>query len=739
MTNQVNIKYDSKKHLFHLSNSKISYIIELVEDKYLIHRYWGRKLNQYNFSNKPSGQKRTFAAVPDDNKPEFSLDIEPQEFSTPHKGDYRESTLEIKLQNGYSVSNFVYEKHEILDTTPTLSELPHIRNAENIASKTLAIYLIDNISNVKLVLFYSILENSSSIIRSSKIINCGEESIYINKALSASVDMNFANQDYISFYGSHQKEFQINRQRISHGKFSTGSTRGASSPQYPPFLAVCSPTATEHTGEVYAMNLIYSGNHFEQIELDQYYHLRFSMGIHPDFFQWRLNPGEDFQTPQVVLTYSKDGFNGMSQEFHNLYTQNLINPNWKNKKRPLLINSWEMCYFDISEEKMIDIITNASELGFELVVLDDGWFGKRNNSRTSLGDWTVNREKFPNGLQPLISHAKKNNIEFGIWFEPEMISPNSQLIKEHPDWVVHVPNYETMLGRHQLVLDLTQKDVQDYIIDIFNSYLENYSISYIKWDMNRHITEPGSPFLPIEQTGEFSHRYILGLYRILNELTIKFPNILFENCSSGGGRFDPGMTYFMPQTWCSDNTDALDREKIQYGASYLYPPSAITAHVSDVPNHQTNRIIPFSTRASVASSANMGYEMNILNLSASEKTDIKKHLKWYKENRELILFGEFYRLISPFDSNSNHCSWLIINKEKTSAIIYFYTNSFDVCELSFLLKIPYLNPQYIYHEESSDKYYNGEELAYAGLAIKLKQGDYPAIQISLKALPESNS
>lgn len=738
MSNKVNIKYDSKEHLFHLSNSKISYIIELVEDKYLIHRYWGRKLNHYNFSNKPVPQKRTFAAVPDDNKPEFSLDIEPQEFSTPHKGDYRESTLEIKLPNGYSVSNFVYKKYEILDTVPELSELPHIRNAENKPSKTLVIYLADNISNVKLLLNYSILENSSCIIRSSKIINCGEKSVYIDKALSASVDMSFDNQDFISFYGSHQKEFQINRQKVSHGKFSTGSTRCASSPQYPPFLALCSPNATEHNGEVHAMNLIYSGNHFEQIELDQYYHIRFSMGIHPDSFEWQLNPGENFQTPQVVLTYSRDGFNGMSQEFHNLYTESLINPNWKNRKRPLLINSWEMCYFNISEEKMTDMITNAAALGFELVVLDDGWFGKRNNSRTSLGDWTVNTEKFPNGLQPLIDHAHKNNISFGIWFEPEMISPNSQLIKEHPDWVVHVPDYEQMLGRHQLVLDLTQKEVQDYIINIFANYLEKYSISYIKWDMNRHITEPGSPLLSSQQTGEFSHRYILGLYRILNVLTAKYPDILFENCSSGGGRFDPGMTYFMPQTWCSDNTDALDRERIQYGASYLYPPSAITAHVSDVPNHQTNRIIPFSTRASVASSANMGYEMNILNLSETEKTDIKQHLKWYKENRELILSSEFYRLISPFDNNSNHCCWMIVNKEKTSALIYFFTKSFDVCELSYLLKIPYLNPEYIYYDQSSDKYYSGEELAYAGLSIEQKPGDYSAVQISLKALNKNS-
>ena len=315
-----------------------------------------------------------------------------------------------------------------------------------------------------------------------------------------------------------------------------------------------------------------------------------------------------------------------------------------------------------------------------------------------------------------------------------MISPNSQLIKEHPDWVVQVPDYEKMLGRHQLVLDLTQKDVQEYIIDVFNNYLDKYSISYVKWDMNRHITEPGSLLLSSQNAGEFFHKYILGLYRILTELTTRFPNILFENCSSGGGRFDAGMTYFMPQTWCSDNTDALDRERIQYGASYLYPPSAITAHVSDVPNHQTSRIIPFSTRASVASSANMGYEMNILQLSDTEKREIKQHIEWFKENRELILYGEFYRLISPFDNNSNHCSWMIVNNDKTSALVYFFTKSFDVCELSSLLKIPYLNPEYIYQDESSGNYYSGEELAYAGLSIGQKPGDYSAVQISLKAL-----
>lgn len=724
----IRILYDAEKHLFHLSNNKISYIMELKEQT-LLHRYWGRNIRGYYGASCPKAVKRTFAASLNPENPLFSLEIEPQEFSCPHQGDYREPSLSVHRENGCMIGRMKYQSYEITDCLHIPEGMPHIRAMEHKAAKTLAVHFSDAVSHVELTLYYSILEDCAVIVRSARIANRGNQAVWLDRAYSASIDTMYENQQLVTFYGTHQKEFQISRQEIKHGTFSIGSTRGASSPQYPPFAALCMPETTEHTGEVHAFSLIYSGNHRLSAERDQYNHIRIAMGIHPEDFCWKLLPDESFQTPQAVLLYSNLGWNGMSQEFHKLYTERLFPGQWAKKKRPILLNSWEMCYFDVSEEKMMRVITEAAKLGFELVVLDDGWFGHRNNSKSSLGDWTVNTEKFPHGLKPLLKCAQENGIQLGIWFEPEMISPDSALMEAHSDWHMQIDGCTPLLGRNQLVLDFTRQEIQDYVITTISHFIEEYPVAYIKWDMNRHMTDPGSLHLPHDRKGEFFHRYLLGLYRILQELTARFPNVLFENCSSGGGRFDAGMGFYMPQTWCSDNTDALDRQSIQYGASYLFPLPAITAHVSAVPNHQTGRSIPFHTRAAVASSANMGYELNILELSFGEKEQVRKHLSEYKQEREFLFHGDFYRLCSPF--SGGNCAWMVINPEKTHAVIYYFIREHDVSALSYFLKIPYVDAQKDYVEKDTGRCFTGEELIYAGMAVHPLQGDFPVIRIEL--------
>lgn len=721
------IYYHKEKNIFHLSNNKISYIIELENNNYLFHRHWGKRMDNYNFSNKPKLKKRTFAANLKENNPEYSFEFMPLEFSTPDNGDFRSPSLKILNAANQYITRFKYVDYRIMNNSMELNNLPHARLSEN--AETLIIYLIDSSDQVELQLFYTIFSDSNIIIRSTKIINKSITPIYIEKISSSSIDTLYNEQELSSYNGTHQGEFQINKQKIEPGVFKTGANRGASGPQYPPFISIAKD-ANEFQGEVYGFSLLYSGNHEEITERDQYGQLRIQIGLNSDGFSWVLENNESFQSPQAILSYTDEGYNGQTQNFHHFFKNYIISPDWKSKKRPILINSWEMTYYDVSDDVIKKVIDSAQDLGFEMVVLDDGWFGQRNDSSSSLGDWTVNKNKFPNGLKSVVDYAKDKKIDFGLWFEPEMISPNSRLIDEHPEWVMRSSLYEPLQSRGQYFLDLTNKEVQDFIIMTISTYIENLGIKYIKWDMNRHMTDPYSLLNSNGKSSTFMHKYILNLYYILDTLTDKYPYVLFENCSSGGGRLDPGMLYYFPQTWISDNTDAFDRQSIFYGASNFFPISSLTGHVSDIPNHQTGRSISFNTRAALASSSNMGYEMDIINADDRVKNKIKKHIKAYKKERSLIHDGKFYRLSSPFESNIS--SWMYLANDGTEAIVYIFRNIYNVNELFLNIRIPYLGENENFIDTDTHSIYSGAELSYSGITFENPTQDFIVHKLHLR-------
>ncbi|WP_242258798.1 alpha-galactosidase [Streptococcus thoraltensis] len=720
----LNISFSKETQLFHLTNGDISYIIEIVHNSYLAHRYWGKALRNYGKYNQVPMYKKTFAASPYANIPEFSLEFLPMEFPQSYQGDFKNPAIRVRGHKTIDQIRLKYHSHNIISGLPRIPDLPHARESGEDFAKTLIISMIDDIAEIKVDLYYSMFENSNAIIRSSKMTNLGSSMLSVEQLASASIDCYYQGQNVTTMHGSHQKEFQLDSHKIHHGQFKTGTSRGASGPQYVPFIAL-SENNSETSGEVHALSLIYSGNHTELVERDQYNQIRLQIGLNADQFSWILEKNQSFYSPQAVLVYSPNGFNGMSQIFHDFTTNHIVPPHFRNDTAPILINSWEMTYFDVDEQKMDSLIDKACELGFEAVVLDDGWFLGRNNSKTSLGDWMIDKRKFPNDLHQIVNKTHLLGLKFGIWFEPEMISPDSQLLNHHPDWVMKSKWYEPLLGRNQYVLDLAQIEVQDFLISTISNFIHDYKIDYIKWDMNRHITEPFSQINTLQHPKAYSHQYMLGLYKVINHLTSKYPDVLFENCSSGGGRFDFGMLYYFPQTWASDNTDGLDRQEIQYGASYLFHPYQMTGHVSVTPNHQTQRQTPLTARQNLASSTNMGYELDILKLEESDVILVKEHIEQYKHDRKLISSSNFYRLSSPF--NSNLTAWLFESKNKSEYILTVFRNRFQVNEHHHIIKIPYLNPDADYIFEENSAVISGTELIYSGIHLQFEKKDWDSI------------
>ncbi|WP_374718466.1 alpha-galactosidase [Parageobacillus toebii] len=724
------ITYQPMTRTFHLQANDMSYMMQIVGCGYLAHLYWGKKTRNGGRSRKLRFVYRPFSPNPDLSNRRFSLDTLPQEYPAYGNTDFRAPAYQVYLENGSTISDLRYKTHRIYKGKPKLKGLPATYIEHENEAETLEIVLEDRVIGLHVTLLYTVYERWNVMTRSVRFDNNGFERIKLLRALSMNVDFPHAEYEWLHLPGAWARERAMERQPLINGTQSVESRRGASSHQHNPFIALLQKGANEDYGEVYGFSLVYSGNFLAQIEVDQFRTTRVAMGINPFDFTWLLEPGESFQTPEVVMVYSDKGLNGMSQTYHQLYRTRLARGVYRDRQRPILINNWEATYFNFNEEKILRLAKTAAELGIELFVLDDGWFGKRDNDRSSLGDWFVDKRKLPNGLAGLAANINNMGMRFGLWLEPEMVSVDSELYRKHPDWCLHVPNRPRSEGRNQLVLDYSRKEVCDYIIQVISNVLASAPISYVKWDMNRHMTEIGSAALPPERQRETAHRYMLGLYRVMEEITSRFPYILFESCSGGGGRFDPGMLYYMPQTWTSDNTDAVARLKIQYGTSLVYPISAMGAHVSAVPNHQVHRITSLEMRGHVAMSGNFGYELDLTKLSEEEKAIVKQQVAFYKDIRRLVQFGTFYRILSPFEGNET--AWMFVSEDKSEAFVaYFRVLAEANAPLSFL-RLKGLDPNKDYEIIGSGEVYGGDELMYAGLNVPRRRGDFISVIWRLK-------
>jgi alpha-galactosidase len=716
------ITVNEESLLFHIQGKNTSYIMKILKGGYLSHLYWGKKIKEYRESNKIIFMDRGFSPNPDDSDRTFSLDTIPQEYPAYGNGDFRIPAYQVQLENGSTVTDLRYKEYKLYKGKHKLQGLPATYVENNNEAETLEMILEDELIGLLVTLTYTVFNESDVITRSVKFTNSGNEKLKILKAISASIDFRDDDFEMITLYGAHNNEKNIERRKIVSGIQMVDSCRGASSPQQAPFLALVRKNTDEDNGEVFSFNLVYSGNFTAQVQLDQYRNTRVSIGINPFDFSWLLEPNEEFQTPEVVMVYSCKGLNKMSQIYHNLYRKRLCRGEFRDKIRPILINNWEATYFDFNTEKIESIAVDAKKLGIELFVLDDGWFGKRDDDNSSLGDWIVDKRKLPEGLKELGDKVNNIGMDFGLWFEPEMISIDSDLYRKHPDWCIHVTNRPHTLGRNQLILDLSREEVCNYVIEAVCNVLSEAPISYVKWDMNRHMTDIGSASLPVERQRETAHRYILGLYNVMDRITQKFPEILFESCSSGGGRFDPGMLYYMPQTWTSDNTDAICRLKIQYGTSLTYPSITMGAHVSTVANHQVGRITPLSTRGNVAMAGNFGYELDLTQLTGEEKELVKKQVALYKEIREIIQFGDFYRIFSPFESNE--AAWNFVSEDRSEMVASYFKILSQPAAAITTIKFKGLNREYLYKNLENGEIFGGDELMNVGITLPRVKQDF---------------
>ena len=726
----MNITYNEKNRLFKLDTPNTSYCIGVVdEENFLGHIYYGRRLLDDQLTYLLRTQEAPF--VPSENNRDRCsfLDSFPMEYTGNGLGDYREGTLAVRTTGGHTGVSLSYVSHRIYDGKEALPGLPATFGDREMC-KTLEITCEDEILKLQVILSYSIFADTDAIARSVRIVNNGSEEIFLTKVLSACIDMDNEDYEMITLNGSWARERVIQISPVRKGKQSVGSVRGESSHQEHPFIAWKSPTTTEETGDIYAMNFVYSGNFLAQIEENQFGSIRAMMGIHPENFFWKLMPGESFQAPEVICMYSAEGIGGMTRQFHDLYRNHLIRGIYKDKKRPILINNWEATYFDFNTEKLLEIARQASGLGIEMLVMDDGWFGHREDDNTSLGDWQVNELKLQGGLKHLVEEVNKLGMKFGIWFEPEMISPDSDLYRQHPDWAIQIPGRVGSLSRNQYVLDLTRKEVRDHVYDMVATVLHSANIEYVKWDMNRQLSDLGSYGLPADRQGELLHRQVLAVYEMQDRLTREFPNLLLENCSGGGARFDPGMLYYSPQIWCSDDTDAVERLSIQAGTAMIYPLSTMGAHVSDCPNHMVGRTTPFETRGYVALAGTFGYELDVTKIPQEDRDSIPGQVAMYHKYNDLVRQGDYYRIAHYAENHYFDC-YEVVAKDKSEALVtYIQVLGRANCH-SRRIRIPGLAPDKTYVIENAADWpelkqteYGGDALHYAGIQVPPLTGDF---------------
>ncbi len=716
----MSILFSEKTKTFHLYNQKISYIMTVLPNGHMGQLYFGKRIHhKEDFSCLLERQRRPMTACVFDDDSSFSLEHTRQEYGVYGTTDFRHPAVEILQEDGSRLSDFVYAGHEVTAGKPKLPGLPATYTEAQEEAETLVVRLKDAQTQMALELFYTIFAEGGILTRSVRFTNEGKKNVQLTRAMSLCLDLPDCGYEWMQFSGAWARERHLKVRKLEQGIQAVDSIRGNSSHDHNPFIVLKRPTADEEQGEVMGFGLIYSGNFLAQAQVDTYDMTRVLLGIHPFHFSWKLEPGESFQTPEAVVVYTREGLGDMSRTFHRLYQRRLARGYWRDRERPILNNNWEATYFDFTEERLVEIAEKAKDCGVELFVLDDGWFGARRNDHAGLGDWYANRELLPHGIKGLAEKIEALGMKFGLWFEPEMVNGDSDLYRSHPDWILETPGRHASLGRHQYVLDFSRPEVVDHMHEQMSKILSEAKISYVKWDMNRSITECYSRALPADRQGEVFHRYILGVYDLYERLTSEFPHVLFESCASGGGRFDPGLLYYAPQGWASDDSDAVERLKIQHGTSFCYPVSSIGSHVSVVPNHQVFRETPLHTRANVAYFGTFGYELDLNKLTKEEQEEVKEQIRFMKQYRKLLQFGSFYRLSSPFEGDGNVTAWMAVSEDKREAVLGWYRILSHANPPLARLRLSGLDERLCYRitengRERTGVYY-GDELMNAGL------------------------
>ena len=736
----MSILFDKEKQTFTLQTRSTAYQLQIGPLGYLLHLYYGRRAEgcfDYLHLPRDCGFSANPYELQDDRG--WSLDTMPQEYSGSNGADFRLSSVEAETERGQIGADLRYLRHQIRPGKYALNGLPAAFDCGG-ECETLSITLSDAASGLEVELLYGVFEAKDMITRAVRFRNGGDQMIRLHKAASACLDIPFGSWELIHFHGRHTLERQLERRALLNGIQTIASGRGASSHQHNPFVIVCEPDATETAGTCYGVMPVYSGNHRTDIELDQSGSVRIVSGINPDGFSWCLAPGQCFETPELLLTYSAEGFHRLSHTFHRFIRENICRHDRELAERPILLNSWEAMYFDFDETKLLNLAREAKDLGVDMLVIDDGWFGHRDDDHSSLGDWTANPRKLPHGLKPLLKKICDLDLKVGLWVEPEMVSEDSDLYRAHPDWALTVPGRKPAVGRNQLVLDLSRREVVDWLHETLSGLLRELPLSYVKWDMNRHLTDLYSASLPADRQGELAHRYVLGLYELLGRLTEEFPEVLFEGCAGGGGRFDAGMLAYCPQIWCSDNTDPISRLSIQYGTSFGYPVSSMGAHVSTAPNHQTGRTTPLGTRATVAMSGTFGYELDPAKLTADEKREIREQLRRFRALSQLIDSGALYRLTEggkpPFTA------WQFVSPDQGQTLLNIVLTNPEANPRPLHICLRGLDPDVEYMLEDCAFYgcdaampagctgpITGAALMYAGVTLPPMLGDTPSAQL----------
>lgn len=716
------ITFNETTRIFTLTTAHTTYQMQADAQGYLLHLYYGARtagemdyLLNYGdrgFSGNPNsaGNDRT-----------YSLDALPQEYPSLGTGDFRNYALNIENEDGSQCCNPIYITHEIEAGKYTLKGLPFVRAEENEA-ETLKIILEDPVTKVELHLLYGVLEKEDIITRSVIIKNAGKAPVTVKKAQSACLDFLHGDYDLIKFYGRHAMERNMERMPVSHESTRIGSRRGTSSHQYNPGVILAGKNTNEDSGSCCGMLFVYSGNFLVEAEKDQYDQTRIQMGLTDELFAYPLEAGAEFTAPEVILSYTNKGLSRLSQQYHHCIMNHICQGKYVHANRPVLINSWEAAYFDFTGDTIVELAKEAKALGIDMVVMDDGWFGKRNDDNSSLGDWYVNEEKLGGTLTKLIERVNAEGVKFGIWIEPEMVSEDSDLYREHPDWAITIPGRKPVRSRNQLVLDFSRKEVRDEIFKRICAVLDQGNVEYIKWDMNRSLADIYAP--------NVTYDYVLGVYDFLEKLTNRYPDILIEGCSGGGGRFDAGMLYYTPQIWCSDNTDAINRTRIQYGTSFFYPVAAMGSHVSAVPNHQTGRVTSMHTRGVAAMSGTFGYELNPALLNAKEKAEIRAQLAQYREYQELIREGDYYRLSNPFQDN--FAAWMVVSDDRSKALVSVIRLTAEANLPAAYVTLKGMEEDAFYREKTTGKVYPGAALMEAGILLPAAVSEYEAYQIALE-------